>query len=296
MASKGYTLVREHSLYLNSKTRETNETAYDIQFEIPDNTIWVDDSATQRIKVYLTGFYCWYNWFEINSTNNTIRFTNMSTNAITNITIPYGNYPLYQLAKYISGIYPECTCTWNSYQNGFIFNFGGVSHKITFTSNIYSVLGFVITDNNITGSVITSTTFIQTKKDMNVYMKLQNFIPAEDCINLDNFSGTIKATNVLHCINLNADPFQVITFNNTIAGSNSALWLGDEMVKKLHITFTDAQGNLMTNLPEWEASLRFEIYDIEDEAAIDMVASLKSIDDTLKKLMMFLYLQKEKVG
>jgi hypothetical protein len=88
-----YQLVRSHRLYLTTENRDVNDTPYQVRFEIGNNLIFLDDPATQRMKISLMNFCCNCMWFEVNLRNNSVIFTNNVSEVSTPITIPSRQQP-----------------------------------------------------------------------------------------------------------------------------------------------------------------------------------------------------------
>jgi hypothetical protein len=131
-------------------------------------------------------FSGWFNWTEVNDTNNQFVFTNLNSNAPTTITLNEGNYSLQKLGRIISALYPAVECRHVPEFNKFVFTFDQ-PHSITFVENSFEILGFKQTDDGIQGTTITSTPPIKPMKRLNVYVRLMDTVPCDDCMNLENF-------------------------------------------------------------------------------------------------------------
>lgn len=282
-----YNLVRSHHLYICSENRDPNDTAYQFRLEIPSNLISLNDPATQRMKVSLMNFSCDCLWFEINNTNNSFIFTNTITNTDETITIPEGNYTFQQLALTISQLYPECYCEWIQETNKLKFMFQD-NHEISFIGLSYNTLGFDEIDDGISGDTIISTKSLQTRANNIMYVRINDVILANDCLNLDNFNDPhAKPSNILCAIPVNASPFTTIFYDNSVYGRDSGIYLSNPKLNNLNLSFTDKNGEYLDYITDWNMQLLVEIFDIEDNVMVDIASTLQSINDTLRKLLIY---------
>jgi hypothetical protein len=284
-----YKLVRSHRLYVSSENRDDNDTTSHFSIEIPNNLISLDDPATQRMKVSLMNFTCDCLWFEINNQNNAFIMTNNATLVPTTIFIPQGNYTFQKLALTISKLYPECICKFIQETNTLLFSFWQ-DHSMSFI-NSSSTLGFIDSDSGISGTEIASTRPLKTRANNILYLRLNDVIQANDCINLDNLTTAhAKPSNILCTVPINAVPYSTIFYDNSIYGRDMGMFLSNPRLNRLDITVTDKYGEPLEYMSDWQAQFLVEIFDTEDEAMVDMLDTLRSMDSTLKKMMILKFI------
>ena len=75
-------------------------------------------------------------------------------------------------------------------------------------------------------------------------------------------------------------------FENTLYGSDVGIYISNGSLDQLSIEITDRYGNYATFLGDWDATIKIEIFNVEDPDLDSMKVSLKSINDTLQKLLM----------
>lgn len=295
MTATSYQLLRSHKLYMTSRTRDEADHPYDYTIPIPDGYIFMNDPAKQRIKVSLLTFGTYCSWTEVNGTNNVFQIKNVSTNDITTITIPYGNYPFYSLAQTLSGLVPNVlSCSWNAVTNRFVFNFPSV-YALMFQGDSHRTLGFTAGDNNIQGNTITSTTNLLPQVTTKIYVRLDDVALANDNINVDNYSNnnkTVIPTNILCEIPVNAPPFQYIYYDNTLHGDETGIFIANPRFNYLHVLITDDKGNPLTFIGDWDITLKVEIFNVEDSNTDLMLSTLQSIDRTMKQLLTYKVINK----
>lgn len=285
MDGSGWSKLRSHSVYLSTLNRDASETPWNISFDVPNDVIYLDDVSSQRMKISLMTFGLNANWSEINSTNNTVAF-NIGGNVVT-ITIPEGNYPFFSLAQTITQSQDYITCVWDMPSNTFVFtNTTNADMYIVFLNNSWQVLGFSAADGGLSGTTITSTSPIVPRQNTELYIKLQDVILGAENISLDNYTnGILKASNILSIIPITSAPFQTMFYDNSVYGAESGVYVSNEMLHKLTFEITDKYGEPATFLPDWNASLKIEIYDTISEDTEAMKTYLQQISETLNRLL-----------
>lgn len=256
-------------------------------FEIPNSVIYLDDASAQRMKVSLLTFSTSATWTEIDSHNNTITFDIDGVPSVV-VTIPAGNYPFYELAKYITNSQSTIRCVWDMPSNKYVFtNVYKSEMSISFVNTSHLTFGFDVVDNGLTGTQIVSTQPITPRQNTELYVRMGNAILGYENLNLDNLTGpTLKPSNILCIVPISAAPYQHMFFENTLYGSDVGIYISNGSLDQLSIDITDRYGNYATFLGDWDATIKIEIFNVEDPDLDSMKASLKSINDTLQKLLM----------
>lgn len=292
--SDGYSLVRTHNIFVKTNSGDNFDTPSDHTLEIPSGFIQVKDPATEKIRISLMSFSGWFNWTEVNDTNNQFVFTNLDTNLATTITLTHANYPLQKLARVISTLYPQVICSYIPETNRLFFNFGSVPHSIEFVGMSFDVMGFTSADDGVSGTTLTSSIPIKPMKRLNVYIRLLDVIPKDENLNLDNFNSLhLEPSNVLCSFPINGQPWQSINFTDTAAGETFAMWIGNPTLTKLHYQLTDSDGNELDFIDDYEIAFQVSVWSNDtNQETKTMVEKLRSIDTTLKQLSMLNYLSK----
>ena len=280
-----FKLIRSHKVYLSSVFRDPNEKPYSTTFVVPNDTIYLDDVSTQRMKVSLLTFGLTANWTEITDQNNIVAFA--TAGGVTTITIPKGSYPFYNLAAYITNSQNFIRCKWDMPSNTFVFtNTTNTNMLIEFLNDSYKVLGFSASDYGLSGTTITSTSPIVPQQNTELYVKLMSVLLGAENLSLDNYSdGVLKPSNLLSIIPITAQPFRTMFYDNAIYGVESGVYISNEKLQQICIDITDKYGKPATFMPDWTASLLIQIFSIEDPDLEDMKASLTQINETLTRLL-----------
>lgn len=294
----GYSLVRVHNIFVKTKSGDTFDRPSNYVLEIPSGLIEVNDPAKEKIRISLMSFSGWFNWTEVNDTNNVFIFTNLNTNVATTITLTHANYPLQKLARVISTLYPQVQCSYVPEINRLFFNFGSVPHSINFTGLSFDILGFTSVDDGVNGTTITSTIPIKPMKRLNVYIRLLDVLPKDENLNLDNFNSIhLEPSNVLCSFPINGQPWQSINFNDTSAGEAFAMWIANPTLTKLHYQLTDSDGNELDFIDDYEIAFQISVWSNDTHLEQkQMLEQLRSIDTTLKQMSMLKYLSKHQYG
>jgi hypothetical protein len=103
------TSVRDQYLYISSKNKHSGN-AYD--FDVVVNAGMISCKDTEQPRISLVKLSMPLTITQVNNLNNEIVFTNKTTNVVSNISIPVGNYNVYDLALYIKGRL-SCYCFIN---------------------------------------------------------------------------------------------------------------------------------------------------------------------------------------
>lgn len=281
-------------IFINSKNRDDMDTPCDTTIEVPTGLIQITDPTKERIKVALMSFTGWFSWSEINNTNNTFAFKNLITNQTTSISLNNGNYPLQKLARIINTLYSEVQCHYIVESNKFVFTFNQ-PHSITFTGRSFDVLGFEAGDDGIQGTTITSIIPIKPMKRLNMYVRLMDAVPCDDCMNLDNFNSIhLQPSNVLCSFPINASPFMSINFNDANVGEIFGMWIGNTQLTKLHFQLTDCEGNVLDMIDDYEIQFQIGIYSLETDIELKGIKQeLTTIKTTLQNIAMMNFLDKK---
>lgn len=277
---------RIHTLYLSSRNREDHEDPYSMIFEIPENSIRLDDPVKENMKVSLIYFKFNSDWSEIDSTNN--QFSISIGGTTTNIYIIEGNYPFSDLARYItysaSGAF---TCRWDSYTNKLIFsNSNNAPMTINFTNSSWQVLGFSVGDNGMSGTTIVSTSSLVPRQHTSLYMKLNGIILGDGNQNFSNLtSRQLQPTTILSSIPISSAPFMTQFTDLSVYGDKTALYLSNDKLNQISIDIVTKDGEFATFISDWEATLKVEIVYAVDPNTADIKRDVEQMKETLNRLL-----------
>ena len=279
-------LERTHTIYISSKHR-TGGTPSRFSVIIPQPVIDVDYKV-ERIKISLLDFNCYFSWYSVNEGFNTIYFTNLETNKTTTVSLHKGTYKYQQLQRAIRAAYPECGIFWNEMDNKFEFSFA-VPHRMEF-DGIYETLGFTL-GAKPEGTLIEPTNSMLPMPFTYIYVNLANVSPCNDSLNLDNFIGDVRVSNVLARVPVNCAPFRNIFYQN-VAPDDTGIDTTESSLNRLDFVLTNADGVELTFLPDYEMTLRFQVYSQEDENT-DMKQDIRTIRENVGDIFLHKMLKRQ---
>jgi hypothetical protein len=265
-------LKRSHTLYLQSKHRTTGTTS---QYTITLPDLIQSDPNLELFKVSLMGFTTYYDMLQIKEGKDTVTINN------TDYQVPWGTYTYQKLARVLQSIIGS-TVIWNVEINAMTFVFD-ISKTVRF-DGLAEVLGFDA-DTDYNGTQITSVRAMHPIEPTHIMIHLNNVSTVEDHLVLSNHSGQVRVSNVLAKVLINANPFQLITYNQLL--ETDGLYTGDNTLQTLEFVITNNDGVEITDLPEHEMVLRIESVDVDDYDAKGMIQELKEMKTTLKDMFMY---------
>jgi hypothetical protein len=265
-------LKRSHTLYLQSKHRDTGTTS---QYTINLPSFITNDANNEIFKVSLVSFTTYNDMLMVKDGKDTI-----TKNGVDYV-IPNGTYTYQNLSKALRSLL-GVPVVWNTELNAIIFSFP--TSTILKFDNIAYTLGF---DAGVsyTGTTITSIRAMKPYEPTHIVVHLNNIQPVEEHLNLSNHTGEVRVANVLAKVLINASPFQLISYEQVL--ESNGLYSADNSLQVLEFLLTDNDGNQFVDLPEHELVLRIESIDVNDADTKDMIKELKEIRGTLKDLFMY---------
>jgi len=263
-------LKRSHTLYLHSKHRDNGE-PYQYTISIPE--VIQSDPNLEKFKISLQSFTTYNSWFIVKGGANTIRVNN------TPYTIPNGNYTYQKLAKVIQSIIPNSQVSWNMETNSMIFTYS--TYSVTRFDNIGTTLGF-IPNTDYTGTQIYSQTPMVPYEDCFLMIHLQNISPMAEHLVFSNHTGEVRMASILAKVLINANPFQLITYQQTL--DSEGIYTSDNTLGSLEILITDSDGNIFYDMPEHSFTLTIESVDVDDYDMKDLIAETKEIKKWVRDL------------
>ena len=267
--------VSDQYLYISSKNRHSGD-PYDFDIVVDTGLITCKDDEQIRLSLVKLSMSLTLN--QVNTLNNTITFTNKITNQVTNVTIPVGNYNVYDLGVYVKSAYSGIvSLTFNKSTNHYIFTFSQ-SHQITFTNTSNVLFGFTSATSTI-GITIESNAPAQPNSINDMILSVYGVSPVTH--NLDNLgSKQMRLSRTIGMMSIEDIPFGVLRYENI--NGEFTMAVSERDVKKLRFLMTDINGNPLSycNMPEYTMIVKVSIRSKGDE-------TLK----TLKELKEFTRLQ-----
>ena len=192
-----------------------------------------------------------YSFYQINSTNNFIKYTINGFSDIYNLYIPYGNYNINEIISFL-----------NSNMTGFISSYNVKQNNITITnSNNYnwqfmsastcSCLGFSYPSYSLNYSITSSCVNLNPISYINILSnyKTKSFIKKVGISNPD--------FNLLCSFPIEVNRNSLIIYNNK---NNFKTNTYTNNLNQLQIKITDNNGNLLNlNGLNWELTIQFDI-------------------------------------
>jgi hypothetical protein len=261
--------VRNQYLYINSENR-VNGNPYDFEVVFKPNLIKANEGEIIKISLVQLSMPLTFN--QINNFNNRLQFTNTTTNNTTTITIPVGNYNVYDLANYVKNTHPSITSlTFDKSTNHFVFVFSQ-PHVITFLDDCNIIFGF---SSNITTSNATIESNKPARPNTINELILSVYDVSPISHNLDNFSSKeMRLTNMIGFIPADDIPFGVLRFENI--NGEFAISLGEKEIKKLRFTMKDINDRVLDycNFPDYVMLIKIS-YNKADSETLQVLKDLR---------------------
>lgn len=267
--------ITDQYLYISSKNRHSGN-PYDFDIVVDTGLITCKDDEQIRLSLVKLSMPLTLN--QVNTNNNIITFTNKITNQVTTVTIPVGNWNVYDLGAYVKSAYnPVLTSTFNKSTNHFIFTFSQ-SHQISFTNTSNVLFGFTSMTTSI-GTTIESDAPAQPNSINDMILSVYGVSPVSH--NLDNLgSKQMRLSRTIGMMSIEDIPFGVLRYENI--NGEFTMAISERDIKKLRFVMTDINGSPLSycNMPEYTMIIKVSVRSKGDE-------TLK----TLKELKEFTRLQ-----
>lgn len=223
--------------------------------------------ANSQVHIYLRvlDVVIPYSFYQINSSNNFLVVQNAQGNN-SYITIPQGNYNVYQLITELKtqfqNNYLDMNVHYNEITNKLIFtlkHLGGPYAEFRFmnTSTCLKILGFDNTNPSSVLQVLTSTNTIN--------LQPTNYIMIHTNLYTSyiNKSQSSNLQNMFISIPINTPPNSLIVFQPS---SNSAINTYDNLFNTIFFQLTDEYGNKIDlNGQDWSITLELLFYDFVND-------------------------------
>lgn len=193
-----------------------------------------------------------YSFYNIDSTNNVLRYTENSQTK--EILIDPGNYNAYQLASYFTNNMENFTCTYNPIQNQMTFVNSLYNFTFSDLSTCLSMLGFPNDSMYLQSALKT----LYSTHCMNLQTK-QCICVASNFITHNINSNDEGAKNILCSIPIATAPYSNIVYKND---SNFRNNLYTNIISTIGLKLVDQDNNLINlNGCHWSITLQLDIVD-----------------------------------
>jgi len=253
----GLLVEKEQYIFIQSKNRTSGNT-YDFEVNIADGILQCGQDEVMAIT--MMNFDMPFNWYMVNSGNNSVTFRNVTTSINTTVTIPEGNYNYKKLADCINQLYPHVYCEYLVPQNKFLFSFQQ-QHQIIFIGASYNTLGFsqgetpqgitIMSPNQIT----TGTTITE------LCVRLDGITPYKNSFNVDMMRGTASVSMILLSIPFITNPFQLLSYTNY--NHTNTMYIDNKKLNMLRIQITDFDDNLLGYINDYTMTLQIQTFKID---------------------------------
>ena len=238
-------------LFLSSSNRSSgNNSKFTVY--LPSSLITINNNKQKILKVSMYDITLTYDWFNVQSSNNSLTYFNGTTT--TTITIPVGNYSVFQLKDALNGLLSTYTVTYNELRNNFTFTTTNATDSITPTTS-----GLLLGLINATTYTGTFTSVFPAK--MSIYNTLYlNTDLNNTNTNLDNLGQqTVNTSTVLDSVPVNVSPYDTLYYESINPSSFNVSVTSNHLNSITLFLTTNTGENLITNTP-WNVTLQLEIY------------------------------------
>lgn len=235
-------------IHLNSQNADIIQNYNsDAIFYLPNLNI-----STQH-EIYLSVQSCSipYSFYQINNTNNLLKYTINGSSNIYNITIPQGNYNINELITYLNSNMTGFNVVYNVQQNTItITNTNNLNWQFMSASTCFP-LGFLYPSYSSNFSITSNTINLSPINYINILCnyKTKSFIKISNLTNPDfnllcSFPIEVNRNNLI--IYKNKNNIKCNTYTNNL--------------NQIEIKITDNNGNLLNlNGGEWDMTIQFDI-------------------------------------
>jgi hypothetical protein len=245
-------IVKDQTILVDSSKAEGAN--YDCVVTFPSRAIQCKHD--QQLRIRLQSFVTWNSFESINTSNNIIRFVRDADFAITDITIPTGNYKLRELAAKITELFPDVTVEFLPITNKFKFTFTE-DYWISSVEESWRIIGFD-EGSHFAEPTIESQYAIELEPVKSIVLEVDG-VSTVGNMALDNRSGVMKNSSVLMQIPITSDwPYCPIVYNSA-DGTN--LYVNDKDITWMRFRLRTMEGVPLTSMPTWYATLCVETID-----------------------------------
>lgn len=240
-------------IHLNSRHADSynNNSISDCNFYIQT----VDVPNDHQIFVSIQQANICYSFYNINASNNYLKYGFNNDQVLRTLTIEPGNYTSYSLLDYLNQHLYNITVQYNATSNKYIFT--GLSdftfyYQSFIFSPCFTILGFTMVDQLSNQKVLTS----------NICSNLSTIrcICIASNLSTDNFAkNSVNNKTILCSIPVNVSPFSIIIYQN-ITGFKTNLF--NNSLSYVNLKLIDQDGMLIDlNGCHWSCTLQIDLID-----------------------------------
>jgi len=254
-------LVSTKHLFLTTRNRNAGSID-DATYKLPPGSLTCGEGEVFRVCLARLAFY--NDIYNVNETNNVLRFRKLSTNTSADVTLAPGNYPFtgnsITLGAAITAQYPNVSIAFNNATNKLTFTFKE-PHELIFPSAMWGICGF--TDGSTRSTVnnaITSQIPAKGRVYDRLYVKLKGVNPIS--FSYDNLlQDELRLSNGLAAITISSPPYTWFNYVNQSAEEMS-MFIANKDMHKLRIEILDGTTGLPAKFltSELDLILRVDVF------------------------------------
>jgi hypothetical protein len=242
-------------LFISSANRNIGTNSRPIIY-LPANLISSQNNINKYLRVSLYNLTINYEWYNVESFNNSISYNNGTTT--TTVNIPTGNYSVYEMRDQLNILMPAYVVTYNLNKNAYTFTTSTSGASIT----SLTARQFLGIENNITYSGTFSSNFIV---NMSLYktLYLNTDLNSGDN-NLDNIdTSKVTSSTILDTIPISVAPFDTIYYESDNPVSLDVA-VNNSMLTSMAFNLSTDTGDTLDNLAyPWTLTLELKVYNKE---------------------------------
>jgi len=263
-------LVSTKHLFLTTRNRNEGS-IHDAAYKLLPGSLMCGDGEVFRVCLTRLAFF--NDIYNVNESNNLLRFRKLSTNITTDVTLSPGNYPFtgnaVTLGAAIAAQYPDVSIAFNSTTNKLTFTFTE-PHELIFPSAIWGICGFIDGSTRATvNDAITSQIPAKGRVYDRLYVKLKGVNPVS--FSYDNLlQKELRLSNGLAAVTISSPPYTWFNYVNQSAEEMS-MFLANKDLHKLRIEILDGTTGLPASFltSELDLILRVDVFNNQPDASGD---------------------------
>ena len=258
------------NIYVNSKSRKSDETASNFSVIIPDGLLRVNKDEYFTLSV--NSFYCYNDFYQCNINSNyfTLIFrNNLNVVYLTQkLYLNIGNPNVYDLLSDInSKLSGYLNCTYDNIKNKITY-----TRIYTQTSNYYNMYinpinsgCFFGLNNNVETLISSSGTECTNPININSIRALSIGIDGDISFNNNNMESNLnnsvyKASDLIFQTSVNVPKGYLIDYQNIDGGDSFKYTLGNnDRIKYFILSIYDQDGNTITDMTDYIIHIQFTI-------------------------------------
>ena len=279
------------NLYINTKHYTKNKNPNNIVINIPAGSIKCNPK-TQYIEMNIVSWIMKNDFYNTQASNNKFEIIKKDLEDVVissqEFQITSGNYNVYSMKDELNRLLDGLVIvSYNNTLNTYTYtrSYENANEKLylkSITANDF--LGY---DNNIEtllDNSSSSTNVLNMAGDELIVLELQNLNTKQPIYdNLFSFgSGNIVSSKVVAFLSIDQPSYHLLQYTNDDGGDSFSYIINESEVNELHLTIKN-QDKEIIDVSDYFLSLQFII---QEKHSSTMILVLKSIDSTLKQILM----------